>query len=63
MANSRLEHLPSFVAASKRETAQILEQLKGKDCVSLQNRETIVPAQDEPFPHAGEVALTSRRNE
>lgn len=49
MGKSLLEQLPGIVAAGKRQAAQILEQLEGRNRVSLQTRELVVPSKD----HAG----------
>ncbi|WP_300082012.1 site-specific DNA-methyltransferase [Propioniciclava sp.] len=49
MSKSLLEQLPGIVAAGKRQAAQILEQLEGRNRVSLQTRELVVPSKD----HAG----------
>jgi len=43
---SLLEQLPSIVAAGKRQVAQILEQLEGRNRVSLQTRELVIPSKD-----------------
>jgi adenine-specific DNA-methyltransferase len=39
MSKSLLEQLPGIVAAGKRQAAQVLEQLEGRNQVSLQTRE------------------------
>ncbi|SIC45897.1 site-specific DNA-methyltransferase [Mycobacteroides abscessus] len=49
MSKSLLEQLPGIVAAGKRQAAQILEQLEGRNRVSLQTRELVIPSKD----HAG----------
>lgn len=49
MSKSLLEQLPSIIAAGKRQAAQILEQLEGRNRVSLQTRELVIPSKD----HAG----------
>ncbi len=41
-----LESLPGIVAAGKRQTQQILEQLEGRQRVTLQTRELVIPAKD-----------------
>lgn len=46
MSKSLLEQLPSIVAAGKRQAAQILEQLEGRNRVSLQTRELVIPSKD-----------------
>lgn len=46
MAKSLLEQLPSIVAAGKRQAAQILEQLEGRNRVTLQTRELVIPSKD-----------------
>jgi len=49
VSKSLLEQLPGIVAAGKRQAAQILEQLEGRNRVSLQTRELVIPSKD----HAG----------
>ncbi|MGX1596151.1 DNA methyltransferase [Dietzia maris] len=49
MSKSLLEQLPGIVSAGKRQAAQILEQLEGRNRVSLQTRELVIPSKD----HAG----------
>lgn len=49
MSKSLLEQLPSIVAAGKRQATQVLEQLEGRNRVSLQTRELVIPSKD----HAG----------
>lgn len=49
MSKSLLEQLPGIVAAGKRQAAQIMEQLEGRNRVSLQTRELVIPSKD----HAG----------
>lgn len=46
MSKSLLEQLPGIVAAGKRQAAQILEQLEGRNRVSLQTREFVIPSKD-----------------
>lgn len=46
MNKSLLEQLPGIVAAGKRQAAQILEQLEGRNRVSLQTRELVIPSKD-----------------
>lgn len=46
MSKSLLEQLPDIVAAGKRQAAQILEQLEGRNRVSLQTRELVIPSKD-----------------
>ncbi|MFI8596241.1 site-specific DNA-methyltransferase [Rothia koreensis] len=46
MSKSLLEQLPGIVAAGKRQAAQILEQLDGRNRVSLQTRELVIPSED-----------------
>lgn len=46
MSKSLLEQLPSIVAAGKRQAAQILEGLEGRNRVSLQTRELVIPSKD-----------------
>lgn len=61
VSKSLLEQLPGIVAAGKRQAAQILEQLEGRNRVTLQTRELVIPSKDttslDLFRHAGaEVA-------
>ena len=46
MDKSLLEQLPGIVAAGKRQAAQVLEQLEGRNRVSLQTRELVIPSKD-----------------
>lgn len=46
MSKSLLEQLPGIVAAGKRQAAQMLEQLEGRNRVSLQTRELVIPSKD-----------------
>lgn len=46
MAKTLLESLPSIVAAGKRQAQQILEHLEGRQRVTLQTRELVIPAKD-----------------
>lgn len=46
MSKSLLEQLPSIVAAGKRQAAQILEGLEGRNRVTLQTRELVIPSKD-----------------
>lgn len=46
MSKSLLEKLPGIVAAGKRQAAQILEGLDGRNRVTLQTRELIIPSKD-----------------
>lgn len=46
MSKSLLEQLPGIVAAGKRQAAQLLEQLEGRNRVSLQTRELVIPSKD-----------------
>lgn len=46
MSKSLLEQLPGIVAAGKRQAAQVLEQLEGRNRVSLQTRELVIPSKD-----------------
>lgn len=48
MIKSLLEQLPGIVAAGKRQAAQVLEQLEGRNRVSLQTRELVIPSKDRP---------------
>lgn len=46
MGKSLLEQLPGIVAAGKRQAAQILGQLEGRNRVTLQTRELVIPSKD-----------------
>lgn len=46
MSKSLVEELPGIVAAGKRQAARILEQLEGRNRVSLQTRELVIPSKD-----------------
>jgi adenine-specific DNA-methyltransferase len=46
MSKSLLEQLPGIVAAGKRQAAQMLEQLEGRNRVTLQTRELVIPSKD-----------------
>lgn len=46
MSKSLLEQLPSIVAAGRRQAAQILEGLEGRQRVMLQTRELVIPSKD-----------------
>lgn len=46
MSKSLLEQLPGIVAAGKRQAAQILESLEGRNRVTLQTRELVIPSKD-----------------
>lgn len=46
MSKSLLEQLPGIVAEGKRKAAQILESLEGRNRVTLQTRELVVPSKD-----------------
>ncbi len=46
MSKSLLDQLPGIVAAGKRQAAQVLEQLEGRNRVSLQTRELVIPSKD-----------------
>ncbi len=50
MSKSLLEALPGIVAAGKRQAAQILEQLEGRNRVTLQTRELVIPSRDTMRP-------------
>lgn len=58
MSKSLLEQLPHIVAAGKRQAAQVMEQLEGKNRVSLQTRELVIPSKDtnsaDLFANAGQ---------
>lgn len=51
MSKSLLEQLPGIVAAGKRQAAQILEQLEGRNRVTLQTRELVIPSKDTASLH------------
>ncbi len=51
MTKSLLEALPGIVAAGKRQATQILDQLEGRNRVSLQTRELVIPAKDVQARH------------
>lgn len=46
MSKSLLVQLPGIVASGKRQAAQILEQLEGRNRVNLQTRELVIPSKD-----------------
>lgn len=46
MSKSLLEELPGIVADGKRRASQILENLEGKQRVTLQTRELVIPSKD-----------------
>ncbi|UYM06081.1 site-specific DNA-methyltransferase [Solicola gregarius] len=46
MSKSLLEQLPGIVAAGKRQAAQVLEGLEGRNRVTLQTRELVIPSKD-----------------
>jgi adenine-specific DNA-methyltransferase len=46
MSKSLLEQMPAIVSAGKRQAAQILEQLEGRNRVTLQTRELVIPSKD-----------------
>src|SRR4051794_35827269 len=46
MSKSLLDQLPNIVSAGKRQAAQILEQLEGRNRVALQTRELVIPSRD-----------------
>ena len=46
MSTSLLEQLPSIVAGGKRQASQLLEQLEGRNRVTLQTRELVIPSKD-----------------
>lgn len=46
MSKSLLEMLPGIVADGKRRASQILEQLEGRNRVTLQTRELVIPGKD-----------------
>ena len=46
MSKTLLEQLPAIVAAGKRQAASILESLEGRNRVTLQTRELVIPSKD-----------------
>jgi adenine-specific DNA-methyltransferase len=60
MSKSLLEQLPAIVAAGKRQAHQMLEQLEGRNRVTLQTRELVIPSKDtatfDLFRHGNETA-------
>lgn len=46
VGKSLLEQLPSIVAAGKRHAAQMLESIEGRNRVTLQTRELVIPSKD-----------------
>jgi adenine-specific DNA-methyltransferase len=54
VSKSLLEALPGIVAAGKKQAEQILEQLEGRNRVTLQTRELVVPSKA-----AAQMMLTS----
>lgn len=46
MGKSLLEELPGIVAKGKREAERVLEQMEGKNRVTLQTRELVIPSKD-----------------
>ena len=46
MSRSLLDQLPSIVASGKRQAATILESLEGRNRVTLQTRELVIPSKD-----------------
>ncbi|MCA9859869.1 MAG: site-specific DNA-methyltransferase, partial [Thermomicrobiales bacterium] len=58
MAKTLLETFPSIVAAGKRQAQQILEQLEGRQRVTLQTRELVIPSKD-----SAQADLLRRRGE
>lgn len=46
MSKSLLDQLPSIVAAGKRQAAAILGSLEGRNRVTLQTRELVIPSKD-----------------
>jgi adenine-specific DNA-methyltransferase len=46
VSKSLLEQLPGIVASGKRQAAQILENLEGRNRVTLQTRELVIPSKD-----------------
>ncbi len=60
MSKSLLEQLPGIVAAGKRQAAQILEQLEGRNRVSLQTRELVIPSKDRGASTSGVTTVPTR---
>jgi adenine-specific DNA-methyltransferase len=60
MSKSLLEQLPAIVAGGKRQAAQILEQLEGRNRVTLQTRELVIPSKDTARP---DLFRNARRTE
>jgi adenine-specific DNA-methyltransferase len=50
VTKSLLEQLPGIVAAGRRQAAQLLEQLEGRNRVTLQTRELVIPSRDTAAP-------------
>jgi adenine-specific DNA-methyltransferase len=46
VSKTLLEQLPSIVPAGKRQAAAILESLEGRNRVTLQTRELVIPSKD-----------------
>jgi adenine-specific DNA-methyltransferase len=46
MSKTLLDQLPAIVSAGKRQATQILESLEGRNKVSLQTRELVIPSRD-----------------
>ncbi|MGB3327895.1 MAG: hypothetical protein WBA46_03015 [Thermomicrobiales bacterium] len=46
MAKSLLEQLPEIVARGKRQAEQILEGIDGRNRVTLQTRELVIPSRE-----------------
>lgn len=59
MSKTLLEQLPSIVSAGKRHAAQILEQLEGRNRVTLQTRELVIPSRDSAKPDLFRVAKSA----
>jgi adenine-specific DNA-methyltransferase len=62
MSKSLLDQLPGIVAAGKRQAAQILDQLEGRNRVSLQTRELVIPSKDRVSFNFGGGAAASEPN-
>ncbi|MDO8108316.1 DNA methyltransferase [Isoptericola sp. b441] len=70
MSKSLLEQLPGIVAAGKRQAQQVLEQLEGRNRVTLQTRELVIPSKDrtglslwaarDPETDAGDITSLNR---
>jgi adenine-specific DNA-methyltransferase len=62
MSKSLLDQLPSIVAAGKRQAAAILESLEGRNRVTLQTRELVIPSKDTAAADLFRAAKDDRAN-